>query len=111
MMSQVMNHIESITYDNVNNINDLLFKVKLFSQITRIIIQKATEELNTENEKKKQFFMMIKTYTEKTQNKIYSISTELIESIVKQKIKNQCQKKKDITFFKSPNTLTIPLTN
>ena len=111
MMSQVMNHIESITYDNETNINDILCKVKLFSQITRIIIQKATEELSTDNEKKKEFFLMIKTYTEKTQNKIYSISTELIESMVKQKLKDQCQKKKEVSFFSSPNTLTIPLTN
>jgi hypothetical protein len=61
---------------------ELLTKIKLFSKISRIIIIQSNKQVCQNNSKSySDFFLMIKTFTEKIQSKIYSISSKLIEQI------------------------------
>jgi len=49
-------------------------------KLTRIIIETAKKELETNNEKQKQLFYMIIVFTEKIQESLYKLSTELLSS-------------------------------
>ena len=59
---------------------DLLTKIKLFSKVSRIIIIQSNKQVCQNNSKSySDFFLMIQTFTEKIQSKIYSISSKLIK--------------------------------
>lgn len=125
LMSHLLNHIENITTKEIeDNINDLLLKIKLFSKITRLIIEKTNEELeiDKENKQRHEFFLMIKTYTEKAQNKLYNLSNQLITKVLEIKVKKESSlrkqsiNKKEIHFFQAisnapPNSLFVPITS
>lgn len=124
LMSHLLNHIENLINKEIeDNINDLLLKIKLFSKITRLIIEKTNEELeiDKENKQRHEFFLMIKAYTEKAQNKLYNLSNQLITKVLEIKIKNESSlrkkeiPKKEMHFFQAisnvPNSLVVPITN
>lgn len=109
VMSQMLNYFETITNEQIEeDINDLLSQVKLFSQITRLVIQKVDEELikEKENQKKKEFFTLIKIYTEKIHHRLYSLSNVILEKIVNIQIQN---KDNEIKHTKVSDSLSIPL--
>lgn len=109
VMSQMLNYFETITNEQIEeDINDLLYQVKLFSQITRLVIQKVDEELikEKENQKKKEFFTLIKVYTEKIHHKVYSLSNVILEKIVNIQMQN---KDNEIKHTKVSDSLSIPL--
>ena len=109
VMSQMLNYFETITNEQIEeDINDLLSQVKLFSQITRLVIQKVDEELikEKENQKKKEFFTLIKVYTEKIYHRLYSLSNVILEKIVNIQMQN---KDNEIKHTKVSDSLSIPL--
>ena len=58
---------------------DILFQVKLLMNILRIVITKSKEEIDkTSNKKEKRFFNLILAYAEKSQNKVYELSNEIV---------------------------------
>ena len=109
VMSQILNYFETIANEQIEeDINDLLSQVKLFSQITRLVIQKVDEELikEKENQKKKEFFTLIKVYTEKIHHRLYSLSNVILEKIVNIQMQN---KDNEIKHTKVSDSLSIPL--
>lgn len=110
-MSQMLNYFETITNEQIeDDINDLLSQVKLFSQITRLVIQKVDEELIKEkgNKKKTEFFTLIKVYTEKIHHKLYLLSNIILEKIVNIQMKN---KDKEIKLTNVVDNESIPLSS
>ena len=52
-------------------------------KITRIFSIKAKEEIsNTKITKEKRFFNLILAYSEKTQNKLYELSTNIVKRVM-----------------------------
>ncbi len=90
IMTKILSSIERVTEVNKENeIHhlpdpvDLLTRIKLFLKITRLVVENANKEISESKGQQMQFFTMIKVLTEKIQSKLYSISNELIKSLMK----------------------------
>lgn len=94
LISQFISCLEK-NYHLVSD-KEILLQIKLLMKITRIFSIKAKEEIsNTKIIKEKRFFNLILAYSEKTQNKLYEIST----NIVKRVMIRDCKLEENITKF------------
>lgn len=94
LISQFISYLEK-NHHLVEN-KEILLQIKLLIKITRIFSIKAKEEIsNTKIIKEKRFFNLILAYCEKTQNKLYEISTD----IVKRVMIRDCKLEENITKF------------
>jgi hypothetical protein len=96
-MSKILNSFEKITEDEKQNELhhltdpvDLLTRIKLFLKITRIVVENANKELSESKGQQMQFFTMIKVFTEKIQSRLYTISNELIKSLMQNAKRKNC---------------------
>lgn len=96
LMTRILNQIEEKkSGKEIYKLDSgLLLKIKLFLKLTRLVMDNTKAEISTirndknilmNQPKQLEFFMMIQALTEKVQNKLYSISNEVIKNIITNK--------------------------
>lgn len=76
------------TKKNPANEAETLLQIKLLMKITRVFSSKAKEEITKSKIKKeKRFFNLILVYSEKTLNKLYEISTNIVQNVMNKNIR------------------------
>lgn len=60
---------------------DVLKTLRVLLKVTRLCVEKASEEIIENNNNERKLFEMIKTFSEKCQSKLYQISQKLISNI------------------------------
>ena len=81
LISQFITYIEKNQHLVIEK--EILLQIKLLMKITRIFSIKAKEEIsNSKITKEKRFFNLILAYSEKTQNKLYELSTNIVKRVM-----------------------------
>ena len=81
LISQFISYLEKNQF--VVEDKEILLQIKLLMKMTRIFSIKAKEEIsNTKIVKEKRFFNLILAYSEKTQNKLYELSTNIVKRVM-----------------------------
>lgn len=74
--------VESIENYKSNSPLELLQRIKLILKITRIVLEKTKEEMQTnKGDAQNKFFTMIYAFTEKIQAKLITKSNEIIKNL------------------------------
>jgi hypothetical protein len=85
LMNKMILLIENSTQMNENRTHfesDLLMKIKLFLKITRVVMEKAKEQVKESEGLQNEFFQMILAFNEKIQVKLYNISNIIIQTSI-----------------------------
>jgi hypothetical protein len=85
LMNKMILLIENSTQMNENRTHfesDLLMKIKLFLKITRVVMEKAKEQVKESEGLQNEFFQMILAFNEKIQAKLYNISNIIIQTSI-----------------------------
>lgn len=86
MISKFLNYLE--TKKNSANEEETLLQIKLLMKITRVFCSNAKEEITKSKIKKeKRFFNLILVYGEKTLNKLYEVSTNIVQNVMNKNIR------------------------
>ena len=81
LISQFISYLEKDQY--VVEDKEILLQIKLLMKMTRLFSVKAKEEISgTKNGKEKRFFNLILAYSEKTQNRLYEISSSIVKRVM-----------------------------
>jgi hypothetical protein len=85
LMTKNLNTIVFLANNTAStSLMDILTRVKLFLKITRLVIETAKTEIsNSEGGNQIEFFRMISAFTEKVQARLYIISNDLINTLLR----------------------------